>query len=40
VKDHESCFSASIFWERSHSTTVILYKNDRSFWHYATPRAI
>src|SRR5271163_1596237 len=24
------------FWELSHSTTVILYKNDRSFWRYAT----
>src|ERR1700723_3329784 len=26
------------FWEPSHSTTVILYKNDRSFWRYATLR--
>src|ERR1700693_3325789 len=26
------------FWELSHSTTVILYKNDRSFWRYATLR--
>src|SRR5580700_4700957 len=28
------------FWELSHSTTVILYKNDRSFLRYATLRAI
>ena len=26
------------FWELSHATTVILHKNDRSFWRYATLR--